>query len=127
MGLLIALTLVVFVLNIPFGYWRANVRRFSVQWFLAIHIPVPIIIALRILSHIGFSWHTYVFLVSGFFLGQQSGAVVLKWVRARCMEKSSCLVMDLFVEKRSFNFSDPQLPDLYTKSRRIGAELGCSF
>jgi hypothetical protein len=96
MGLLIVITVIVFGLNIPFGYWRANVRRFSVQWFLAIHIPVPIIIALRILGHTGFSWYTYVFLVSGFFLGQQSGAMVLKWVRSRCMEKSSCLVMDLF-------------------------------
>lgn len=38
-----------------------------------------------------------------------------------------CLVLDVFVEKRSFNFSDPALTDLYTKSRRIGAEVGCVF
>ena len=96
MGSLIIITIVVFLLNIPFGYWRANVRRFSIQWFLAIHIPVPFIIAIRVLSDIGFSWHTYVFLVGGFFLGQQSGALAMKWVRTHCMEKSSCLVMDLF-------------------------------
>jgi hypothetical protein len=96
MSTLISISLIVFVLNIPFGYWRFNVRRFSTQWFLAIHIPVPFIIAMRILSDLGFGWYTYVFLVGAFFLGQQSGAQVMKWVRAHCMEKSSCLVMDLF-------------------------------
>lgn len=40
---------------------------------------------------------------------------------------NSCLALDLFVEKRSFNFSDPQLPDLYTKSKRVGAALACAF
>lgn len=96
MGQLIVVSLIVFILNIPFGYWRANVRRFSLQWFLAIHIPVPFIIALRILGDIGFAWYTYVFLVGGFFLGQQSGARIMKWVGAHCLRKSSCLVMDLF-------------------------------
>ncbi len=38
-----------------------------------------------------------------------------------------CLTVDLFVDKRSFNFSDPDLVDLYTKSRRTGVELGCVF
>lgn len=38
-----------------------------------------------------------------------------------------CLGMELFVDKRSFNFSDHRLPDLYTKSRRIGAEFSCSW
>ena len=38
-----------------------------------------------------------------------------------------CLTIDLFSEKRSFNFSDPDLPDLYTKSKRVGLELSCTF
>ena len=41
--------------------------------------------------------------------------------------RNSCLALNLFVEKRSFNFSDPQLPDLYTKSKRTGLALGCMF
>ena len=101
MGLLLFISIIVFALNIPFGYWRANVRRFSAQWFLAIHIPVPIIIALRMLSHVGFSWYSYVFLVGAFFLGQQTGAMVIRWVRSHCMEKSSCMVMDLLRCARS--------------------------
>ena len=96
MSKLILITFLVFVLNIPFGYWRANVKRFSTQWFLAIHIPVPFIVALRLLSGIGFSWYTYVFLVGGFFLGQKCGSMLIKWVHSHCHQDSSCLVMDLF-------------------------------
>jgi len=96
MSTIIIVTASVFLLNIPFGYWRAHVRKFSTQWFLAIHIPVPFIVALRLLSGIGFGWYTYLFLVGGFFLGQQTGALVLKWVHRHCHQESSCLVMDLY-------------------------------
>jgi hypothetical protein len=92
---LILITILVFLLNIPFGYWRANVKRFSTQWFLAIHIPVPFIVALRIMSGVGFGWETYLFMVGGYFLGQQFGSIIIKWVRERCQQVSSCLVMDL--------------------------------
>jgi hypothetical protein len=95
MNKLIVITILVFVLNIPFGYWRANVKRFSTQWFLAIHIPVPFIVAMRILGGIGFSWYTYVFLVGGFFLGQKLGSMLMKRVHNYCQQESSCLVMDL--------------------------------
>jgi hypothetical protein len=37
------------------------------------------------------------------------------------------LTIDAFFEKRSFNFGDARLPDLYTKSRRIGGEIGFQF
>ena len=96
---MIKLTLIailVLVINIPFGYWRANVKLFSWQWFLAIHLPVPLIIAIRFTTGIGFVWYTYVFLVLGFFLGQQAGSLIIKWLSNRCAHVSSCLVMDLF-------------------------------
>ena len=92
---LLLISLLVFLLNIPFGYWRANVRKFSLQWILAIHIPVPVIIALRIFSGLGFAWYTYVFMVGGFFFGQRSGAILLRKFKARDIEVTSCLVMDL--------------------------------
>lgn len=38
-----------------------------------------------------------------------------------------CMTAELFVDKRSFNFSDHRLDDLYTKSRRIGLEMGCNW
>lgn len=70
-------------------------KRFSTQWFLAIHIPVPFIVALRLLSGIGFGWQSYLFLVGGFFLGQQFGSILLKQIHHHCHRESSCLVMDL--------------------------------
>ena len=92
---LIIITILVFLLNIPFGYWRANVKRFSTQWFLAIHIPVPFIVAMRILSGVGFGWETYLFMVAGYFLGQQFGSMLMKRIHSYCHVESSCLFMDL--------------------------------
>jgi len=64
---------IVFVLNLPFGYWRSRVRKFSWQWIVSIHLPVPMIIALRIYSGIGFQLISYPILIGAFFLGQYSG------------------------------------------------------
>jgi hypothetical protein len=92
---LLLISLLVFLINIPFGYWRSNVRAFSLQWFLAIHIPVPFIILLRIVSEVGFAWYTYLFLVAAFFLGQKTGSVIMRRTHRFCQHASSCMVMDL--------------------------------
>jgi len=63
----------VLTVNLPFGYWRAKERRFSRNWFLAVHIPVPIVIFLRIVSHLGWHFVTFPVLISAFFLGQLIG------------------------------------------------------
>src|SRR3954469_16749192 len=68
--------LAVFVLNLPFGYWRAGTRKFSWQWILAIHAPVPGVIALRLLSGLGFQPISFPILIGAFFLGQKGGAIV---------------------------------------------------
>lgn len=85
---LIIVTLLVFIINIPFGFWRASVRKLSVKWFLAIHIPVPFIILLRIYGNIGFAFYTYIFLVGAFFLGQRFGGYVYnkrEWLYEKIM------------------------------------------
>jgi len=92
---LILITILVFVFNIPFGYWRANVKKFSTQWALAIHIPVPFIVAARIFSNIGFAWYTYVFLVSAFFGGQKFGAYLYNKRKLKNKPVSSNLFRDL--------------------------------
>lgn len=66
-------SLAVFALNVPFGLWRARSRKFSLPWFLAIHVPVPLVVAVRIVSGIGFRPYTYPVLVGAFFLGQWVG------------------------------------------------------
>lgn len=63
----------VFALNLPFGYWRAGVRKFSRSWFLAVHSPVPLVIVLRILAGIGWHLTTMPFLFAAFFGGQFVG------------------------------------------------------
>lgn len=40
---------------------------------------------------------------------------------------SACFSIDVFVEKRSFNFSDEQMPSLYSKGKRYGAQFACRF
>lgn len=70
------LALSIFLLNIPFGYWRANVKKYRLQWYLAIHIPVLIIICARILSDVGWHWSTFVASISSFFLGQYLGGLL---------------------------------------------------
>ena len=68
----------VVVLNLPFGYWRAGVRRFSLPWFLAVHLPVPLVVAARFLAGLGWHFVTYPVLVGAFFAGQFLGG----WIRS---------------------------------------------
>jgi hypothetical protein len=94
---ILIVSIIVFVLNVPFGYWRANVKRFTLQWTLAIHIPIPFIITLRIYSDIGFVLYTYPILVFSFFLGQYIGSKYYSNRKLSGFEPiSSCLVMDFY-------------------------------
>jgi hypothetical protein len=64
---------IVILLNVPFGYWRSHSQKLSVQWFLAVHLPVPLVIALRLVSGVG--WHavTFPLFVGSFLVGQYVG------------------------------------------------------
>jgi len=66
-------TISVFLVNLPFGYWRAPTRKFSWQWFLLIHLPIPFVILLRLYFKLGFEFYTYPFLIVAFFIGQFVG------------------------------------------------------
>ena len=63
----------VLALNLPFGYWRAGVPKFSRAWFLAVHVPVPAVVELRLFCGLG--WHplTFAVLITSYFLGQFLG------------------------------------------------------
>jgi hypothetical protein len=73
----------VFLLNLPFGYWRASVRKMSPQWFLAALIPVPLVIALRIYSGLGFKLISFPVIVGAFLLGQFVGGRVRNIIQGR--------------------------------------------
>ncbi len=66
----------VWCVNLPFGCWRAAVPKFSRQWFLAVHLPVPAVVALRLCFGLGWQPLTFAVLVGAFFLGQWSGGAL---------------------------------------------------
>ena len=57
--------------NIPLGYLRQGSDRYSIRWFIYIHLSIPFIVALR--YHYGFDWIyiplTIAFAVLGQFIG----------------------------------------------------------
>jgi hypothetical protein len=80
---LFLLLLVVLVLNLPFGYWRASVKRFSTRWFLAVHIPVPLVVAARILTGVGWGLSSLPLVLAAFFGGQFLGSAARGACRKR--------------------------------------------
>jgi hypothetical protein len=51
---LVILLFIAFGMNVPLGYLREGQRKFSVRWFVYIHLSIPIIIAARLTF--GFGW-----------------------------------------------------------------------
>lgn len=68
--------LLVFLLNLPFGYWRASTKKFSPLWMLAALLPVPLAVALMIYSGRGWKLVTLPALVVAYLLGQFVGGRV---------------------------------------------------
>jgi hypothetical protein len=60
-----------FMLNLPFGVLRAKSRKYSLKWFLYIHIPIPFIFLARVSSHLDYHYIP-IFLVAA-VLGQFIG------------------------------------------------------
>jgi hypothetical protein len=71
--------LLVLLINLPFGYWRAGVRRFSPAWFVSVHAPVPLAIGVRLLAGVGFRLAVLPLFVGTFFLGQFVGGRFRHW------------------------------------------------
>jgi len=78
-----------FVTNVPFGFWRQGTKKFSWQWFLFVHLPIPMVIAYRYLFGMGFQLYTYPFMVLGFFGGQWVGARIRKNRDAKKADQST--------------------------------------
>ncbi len=86
----------VFILNLPFGYWRANVKKYSLQWVLAIHLAVPLVILVRLISGLGFQFVTYPVLVAAFFGGQFAGKYFFNYRKNKLLfPLTSCMVCDI--------------------------------
>jgi hypothetical protein len=91
-----SVALLVVLLNLPFGYWRASAVKFSRPWFLAVHIPVPFVIALRISSGLGWQLATFPVMIGAFFLGQYLGGKLhLALKHHSNFPVTACLVWDI--------------------------------
>lgn len=75
------LVAVAVALNVPFGTYRATVPRLSLRWFLAIHLPIPLIVLLRIGAGYGFDFIPW--LLMGTVAGQIVGSGVYARWRSR--------------------------------------------
>jgi hypothetical protein len=67
----------VVVITFPFGFYRAYTRKMSWRWFLAIHLPVPLVFLARFESHL--SWAFIPFTCMAFAAGQLLGAKAGRW------------------------------------------------
>ena len=74
--LIFALIALAIGVNIPLGYLRQAVEKFSFAWYFYIHISIPLIIYLRVKS--GYSWKFIPLTLGGAFLGQIIGGRIRK-------------------------------------------------
>ena len=69
--LLFGLIVTTVMINIPLGYVRQGVEKFSFAWYFYVHISIPFIIYLRIKS--GYSWKFIPLTLAGAMIGQIVG------------------------------------------------------
>jgi hypothetical protein len=73
LGIILSITL---ALNLCFGYFRAHTRRFTWPWFVYIHLPIPLVIFMRVVG--GFGYTLIPVLVVTSALGQWSGGKLMR-------------------------------------------------
>ncbi len=62
------------MLNLFFGFLRNRTRKFSIAWFLCIHLPIPFIFLARVSAHVGF--HYVPVFVAAAVIGQIIGGKI---------------------------------------------------
>ena len=77
--ILLAVAIAVLLVNVPFGYWRAGKTRYSLAWFIAVHAPIPLVVALRLFSGVGWHLTTFPVLVGAYVGGQCLGGWLRRW------------------------------------------------
>ncbi|MBM4135717.1 MAG: hypothetical protein FJ241_02680 [Nitrospira sp.] len=61
------------LLNLPLGYARVRTKRYSLRWFLCIHVPIPFIFIARTLSNLDIKYipiFIFVAIIGQFFGGK---------------------------------------------------------
>lgn len=72
---LVELCVFALLINIPLGVWRVSVRKLSWQWFVSVHLCVPIIFVLRHQAGLSYKYIPVLILcsLSGHFIGGKIG------------------------------------------------------
>ena len=71
-----SLLIFAFCVNIPLGYIRESSTRFSVRWFVLIHLSIPFLVAFR--YYMNFGWSVVPFSIAFAVAGQFMGGVIRK-------------------------------------------------
>ena len=71
----------VIVVTLPFGFYRARTDKFSLRWFLAIHVPVIFVFLIRFGSHLSYAFLPLTF--AAFTSAQLLGAWAGRWWLSR--------------------------------------------
>jgi hypothetical protein len=80
---LFTFAILVFLISLACGYWRASVRKGSGHWMLAVFAPALGIAALRIYSGLDFSFKTYFAAAVAYLLGQFVGGRLRNIIQGR--------------------------------------------
>jgi hypothetical protein len=83
------------IINLPFGYLRGALQKFSPCWFLAIHAPVPLVILIRDFHGLELTWALAPFLLGSFFIGQFAGRKI--WAAWPLREKKYSCALSKFM------------------------------
>jgi len=98
--LVVALTLTLLI-NVPFGYWRAYARNNNrkIEWIMAVHAPVPLIVMLRKWVEIMLSLDYIVAIIAFvvmYFVGQRlGGKIYTRLASSGCIDTSRNLLYDV--------------------------------
>jgi hypothetical protein len=76
---LLLVAALIFLINIFFGYWRLNTTRLSIQWLMAIHIPIALAIWIRLLL-LEWNWAMTPIFIAAFIAGQYAGGTLRSYL-----------------------------------------------
>ncbi|HVF66803.1 MAG TPA: hypothetical protein VM914_04020 [Pyrinomonadaceae bacterium] len=75
--------LLIFLISLACGYWRASVRKGSGRWMLAVFLPAAAIVALRNYSGLDLGLKTYSAAAVAYCLGQFVGGRLRNIIQGR--------------------------------------------
>lgn len=71
---IVGLVVLALIISIPCGYVRQNLPKYSIMWWVLIHLPIPLIVFLRIKA--GLNWHFIPLTLGSSVAGQIIGGAV---------------------------------------------------